>query len=140
MWEDDEDRATSKTRKTGDTTPLRLLIEEALFGQGRPLFDLDTRSLRPLCRVEAKEDAITVTFDLPRVEKKDISLTSSGDALRIEAKMRAPITLRVGGVTQRRVVFERYTGQIRLPSPVDPGGAKATFRNGLLRVKFPIAK
>jgi HSP20 family protein len=115
-------------------------IEDPFFGEERPLFDLKAKSLRPLCRIEATEEAVTVTFDLPYVEKNDISLTSTENTLQIEARMRKAITLRVGGGVQRHVEFERYTGTIRLPTTVQPDKAKATFRNGLLRVKFPIAK
>jgi HSP20 family protein len=124
----------------GGRLAFRSLVEDALFGERRPLFDLKSRSLRPLFRIEATEEAVTVTLDLPRVEKKDISLTSTADTLGVEAKMRRPIKLRVGGVVQRHIVFERYTGIFTLPSRVDPEKAKATFRNGLLRVKFPTAR
>lgn len=134
--DDDE----SGTVGIGGPRALRSFIEDALFGEERPFFDLKSKSLRPLCRIEATEEAVTVTFDLPYVEKNDISLTSTENTLQIEAKMRKAVTLRVGGGVQRHVEFERYTGIVRLPTTVQPEKAKATFRNGLLRVKFPIAK
>lgn len=142
MWDNDDDDGSESTGIVGINTPrtLRSLIEEALFAEDRLLFDLKSRSLRPLCRVEATEDAVTVTFDLPYVEKKDISVTSTDDTLSVEAKMRKAVTLRVGGSVQKRVQFERYTRLVRLPRRVEPEKAKATFRNGLLRVKFPVAK
>jgi HSP20 family protein len=140
MWDEDEGREPVKGGGIGGPLALRSLIEDALFGERRPLFDVKTRSLRPLFKIEATEEAVTVTLDLPRVEKKDISLTSTADTLGVEAKMRRPITLRVGGVIQKRVMFERYTGHFTLPSRVDPEKAKATFRNGLLRVKFPTVR
>ena len=101
---------------------------------------LKSKSLRPLCRIEATEEAVTVTFDLPYVEKKDISLTSTESTLSVEAKMRKAVAVRVGGSVQRHVQFERYTGVVRLPTAVKPEKAKATFKNGLLRVKLPVAK
>lgn len=143
MWGDvDNEEETESVENVGMSGPgaLRSLIEDALFGEERLLFDLKSRSLRPLCRVEATEEAVTVTFDLPYVEKNGISLTSTENTLNVEAKMRKVITLRVGGSVQKHVQFERYTRRIRLPTRVEPERAKATFRNGLLRVKFPIAK
>ena len=83
---------------------------------------------------------MTVTFDLPHVEKNDITLTLTENTLNIEAKMRKAVTLRVGGSAHRHVKFERYMRRIRLPTRVEPGRAYAIFRNGLLRVRFPIAK
>jgi HSP20 family protein len=139
VWGDDEDQSVENVGVVGPGA-LRSFIEDALFGEERPLFDLKSKSLRPLCRIEANEEAVTVTFDLPYVEKNDISLTSTESTLSVEAKMRKAITLRVGGSVQKRVQFERYTRRIGLPTKVDPERAKATFRNGLLMVKFPIAK
>ena len=139
MWGEDEDESVENVGIAGPGA-LRSFIEDALFGELRPLFDLKSKSLRPLCRIEATEEAVTVTFDLPYVEKNDISLTSIESTLSVEAKMRKAITLRVGGSVQRRVQFERYTRRIRLPTRVEPERARATFRNGLLMVKFPIAK
>jgi len=140
MWDDDEGREAVGGSGIGGPLALSSLIEGALFWERRPLFDVKSRSLRPLFKIEATEEAVTITLDLPRVEKKDISLTSSAETLSVEAKMRSPVTLRVGGVIQKRVVFERYTGHFTLPSRVDPEKAKATFKNGLLRVKFPTVR
>jgi HSP20 family protein len=136
---DDED---NELRSVGIRGPgaIRSFIEDALLGGERTLFDLRSKSLRPLCKIQADEEAVSVTFDLPYVEKKDITLTSTEYALNVEAKMRKAITLRVDGSVQRHVQFERYTTGVRLPTRVEPERAKATFRNGLLRVKFPIAK
>ena len=143
MWggDDNEEEAESveDVVSVGPRT-MRLLIEDALFSEERPLFDIKSGSLRPLCRIEVTEEAVTVTFDLPYVEKDDISLTSTENTLNVEAKMRRAIMLRVGGSVQKHAQFERYTRRIRLPASVEPEKAKATFRNGLLRVKYPIAK
>jgi HSP20 family protein len=116
------------------------LLEEAFLDEERLLFDLKSRSLKPLCRVEATEEAVTVTFDLPYVDRKDTTLVSTEDTVGVEAKTRRAVTLRVGGSVQRQAQFERYTLRVRLPRRVVPEKGKATFRNGLLRVKFPIAK
>jgi HSP20 family protein len=124
----------------GRRRALRSSIEDVFFGEEMPSFDLKSKSLRPLCRIEATEEAVTVTFDLPYVEKKDISLTSTESTLNVEAKMRKAVAVRVGGSVQRHIQFERYTGVVRLPTTVKPEKAKATFKNGLLRVKFPVAK
>jgi HSP20 family protein len=118
----------------------RSFIEEALLGEEGLLFDLKSRSLKPLCRVESTEEAVTVTFDLPYVDRKDITLISTEDAVGVAAKTRRAVTLRVGGSVQRQVQFEQYSLRVRLPRKVNPEKGKATFRNGLLRVKLPIAK
>jgi HSP20 family protein len=135
-----EDDGESGGVGIGRPRALRSFIEDVFFGEERPLFDLKSKSLRPLCRIEATDEAVTVTLDLPYVEKKDISLTSTESTLYVEAKMRKAVAVRVGGSVQRQVQFERYTGVFRLPTTVKPEKGKATFKNGLLRVKFPVAK
>ena len=118
----------------------RSFIEEALLDEEGLLFDLKSRSLKPLWRVESTDEVVTVTFDLPYVDRKDITLFSSGDAVGVEAKTRRAVTLKVGGSVQRQVQFGQYSLRVRLPRKVKPEQGKATFRNGLLRVKLPIAK
>lgn len=140
MWESDDEESQRTGIAEFRPKAIRSLIEQALMGEEMLLFDLKSKSLRPLCRVEATAEAVVVTLDLPYVEKKDISLTSTDDTLSVEAKMRKAVTVRVGGSVQKRVQFERYTRLVSLPRRVDPEKAKATFKNGLLRVKFPLAK
>lgn len=140
MWESDDEESPPAGIVEFRPKAIRSLIEQALMGEEMLLFDLKSKSLRPLCRVEATAEAVVVTLDLPYVEKKDISLTSTDDTLSVEAKMRKAVTVRVGGSVQKRVQFERYTRLVSLPRRVDPEKAKATFKNGLLRVKFPLAK
>lgn len=135
MWESGDDELPALSPRA-----VRSFMERALYGEESLLFDLKTKSLRPLCRVEATEEAVTVTFDLPYVDKKDIALTSTESSLSVEAETKRPVTVRVGGSVQKHVIFEKYTGNVQLPARVNPAMAKATFRNGLLRVKFPVAK
>jgi HSP20 family protein len=138
LWDNESEPLASLG--IGGPTAFRTLVEDVLFGDERPLFNLKSKSLKPLYRIQATGEAVTVTFDLPYVAKKDITVTSTESTVDVDAKMKKPVTLRVGGSVQKRVLFERYTAHIRLPMRVEPQKAKATFRNGLLRVRFPIAQ
>jgi HSP20 family molecular chaperone IbpA len=80
-----------------------------------------------------------VTIDLPRVEKKDISLSATQDALRIEAKMKTPISLMVGGSVQELVEFEKYARKIKLPVKIEPDKARARVVRGILAIRFSLA-
>ncbi len=79
---------------------------------------------------------VAVTFDLPYVRKEDISLTSTEETLSVDAKMKKPVTMKLGGSIQRHFQFEKYSKKIRLPLRVDPNNAKARFRNGRLVVSY----
>jgi HSP20 family protein len=112
---------------------------QSMFSEVDSLFDPESRCLKPLHRIEATDDEVVVTFDLPCVEEReDISLVSTEETLSIEATIRKPITLRVGGSFQRRMEFERFSKKIKLPSRVDPNRARARFRNGVLTIWLPL--
>ena len=72
----------------------------------------------PLSDVMEGDKEISVTVELPGVEKGDVSLKVAEEAL----------TVRVDK-GQRR-----YHKQVRLPAKVVPGTAKATFKNSILDV------
>lgn len=114
---------------------------QSIFGEIDSLFDPQAKCLRPLYRIDASDEEVAVTFDLPCVEsREDIDLISNGESLSIEAKIRKPVTLRVGGPFQRHMEFERFSKKINLPTKVDPNRAKATFRNGILAIRFPMRR
>lgn len=115
----------------------RRIIDESYSSSIHWLFDLAKKSVKPLHRIDIVGREVYVTFDLPGVEKKDVSISVSGDILSIEAKMKQPVLLMVGGTLQERVQFEKYWKRIKLPVRVDSGKAKAKMRNGILTVIFP---
>lgn len=112
-------------------------IDETYSSSIHWLFDLARNSVKPLHRIDIVGREVVVTFDLPGVEKKDVSLSVSGDILSIEAKMKQPVLLMVGGTLQKRVQFEKYWKRIKLPVRVETDKAKAKMKNGLLTVTFP---
>jgi HSP20 family protein len=120
---------------------MHAMFEEVLGAGQAALFDISTKSLKPLFRIEVNDDEeVVVIFDLPYVEQKDdIELHSTADSLSIQAKMRKAISIQMGGPFQREMEFERYTKKIKLPVKVDPNGARAVFSNGMLRITYPVA-
>jgi HSP20 family protein len=78
----------------------------------------------PLTDVMEREDSISITVELPGVEKEDIDLRATSDKLTI--KVDNP---------QRR-----YYKEVDLPSAVDPNSVKATFKNGVLDITLKKVK
>lgn len=110
-------------------------LEEELF---RPSWDAETQCLEPLVDVEERDDCVVVTADLPYVERKeDIRLDVTEDTLTIEATMVRGFRLERWGTIQRNVEFKGFRKLIKLPVPVDPEGARATFKRGILTVTLP---
>lgn len=134
MWEDESDLFEEMDRR------VHAILHQAVDGMHNSLFDVESKSLKPLFRIEVSDEQVAVTFDLPYVRKEGISLTSTEETLSVEAKMRKPVTMKVGGSVQRHFQFERYSKKIRLPVRVNPDDARATFRNGLLVVRYGTAR
>jgi HSP20 family protein len=134
MWEDDESDLFDEVEKKIDET-----FEEAYSSSVNWLFDLKKRSVKPLFRVDIGDGELLVTIDLPGVEKKDISLSATEDTLTIEAKMKRPISLMVGGSLQELVEFEKYARRIRLPVKIELDKARARVVRGILAIRFPLA-
>lgn len=104
----------------------------------RPSWDATEKCLVPLVNIEDRNNEIIVTIDLPCVERKeDIDLNVTEDNLEIIARMKKSIKWERWGTSQRHLEFETFRKFIRLPEKVDPEGARATFKNGILKVSLP---
>ncbi|MEM3383681.1 MAG: Hsp20/alpha crystallin family protein [Nitrososphaerales archaeon] len=103
-----------------------------------PSWDATEKCLVPLVNIEDRNNEIVVMVDLPFVERKeDIDLSVTEDRLEIIARMKEGIKWERWGTCQKQLEFKTFRKSIRLPEKVDPEGAKATFRNGILKVLLP---
>ncbi len=94
-------------------------------------------NLEPLYEVEDTGDEIIVTFDLPRVKREDVEIHTTEDTLEVTAKMTEAVCWERWGSIQRQISFNRFRKQIKLPEPIEPDKASASFRNGILRIILP---
>jgi len=74
----------------------------------------------PLVDVLQEGNEVIVVTELPGVEKDDIKLESTDRALKIAVE----------------AAKRRYFKELELPHLVDPRTAKATYKNGVLEVRF----
>jgi HSP20 family protein len=95
----------------GNTKPIRKALTKkeglAAINEREPLTDI----------IEA-EDEISITIELPGVEKKDINLDANEESLTIDVD------------TEER----KYHKNIPLPSKIDPDTISATYKNGILDI------
>jgi len=106
------------------------MIEESLF-------DLETRSLRPLFTLDVNDDMVTATFDLPGVNRDEVTVTCTEDTISVDAEMTRPVKMRVSRIRQAQEEFVKYSKKVLLPVRVDPSRGSAQFRNGIMVVKLP---
>jgi HSP20 family protein len=83
-----------------------------------PKKGLELAEREPLTDVLEGEEEVTVTVELPGVEKEDINLTATEDDLTIDV------------ATEKR----KYHRNIKLPCKVMPDTTTATYKNGVLDI------
>lgn len=88
---------------------------QGLFGSGRRPAELGT-GREPLTDINETDEQISITAELPGVEKEDINIdvTESEVELKVDTEAR------------------RYYKRVALSAPVKPDSAKATYQNGIL--------
>ncbi|MBS7643853.1 Hsp20/alpha crystallin family protein [Candidatus Bathyarchaeota archaeon] len=74
----------------------------------------------PLVDIMEEKDELVVFAEVPGVEKEEINLNSTEETLIINVD------------TEKR----KYYKEVELPTAVDPKSAKATYKNGVLEVRF----
>ncbi len=134
MWEDEDD----DTERPG--TSIDRFFSQVFAEVENPLFDVQSKSLKPLFRLEVSDDSVIIALDLPGVKKKDIEITCTEEMVSVEAEIRKAVALRVSGTSSRTTRFERYSKKIMLPIRVDPNRASAKYRNGMVVLKLPIMR
>lgn len=118
-------------------TGIENLFSETLGVIEESLFDLGSRSLRPLFSLNVREDTVTATFDLPGVRREGLAITCTEDTISVEAEMAKPVMLRVRSGHHQQKEFVRYSRKVLLPVKVIPEKGEAKFRNGIAVVKLP---
>lgn len=87
------------------------------------------------------DDEVVVMADLPGYDREDIDVRADDGRLTIRAERDTERETEDGETEHRYLRRERrhesVTRTIDLPSGVDPEGAAATYRNGVLTVTLP---
>jgi pheromone shutdown protein TraB len=85
--------------------------------------------------VYESRDEVLVVADFPGFEKEDITVTLSGRRLEAEASGRNNFPVEYRFVGERR--YDSVETEVDLPARVDDEVAKATYDDGVLRVRLP---
>ncbi len=99
-----------------------------------------TRAFSPLTDVMEEENTVTVTTDLPGIDRENIELNLKDNVLVISTgKGKEEETEKEGYLRKERALM-RYYREISLPDGVTEEGATAQLKNGVLTVTLPKTK
>ena len=113
------------------------LFEELPGGMGQASPESGGDTQMPYVDVLNRDNDVTVTADLPGVDKGDITVNVRDDILEIKARRTSEQEQKDQGYIRHERSYKKYYRSIKLPAPVDKGRAKASFSNGVLEVVLP---
>ncbi len=118
--------------KTSEASPFVYGFSMSLGSDGKPVIrefgNVEPSARGPMLKEEREplvdvmegDGEVVVVTELPGVEKEEIRLEATDRSLKINVE----------------AVKRRYFKEMELPHLVDPKTAKATYKNGVLEVRF----
>lgn len=83
------------------------------------------------------EDSVQVTLEVPGLEADDFDIEVVGDVLVVRGEKKLARETSRGHYYVMERAYGKFERAIRLPTRVDDGAAKATYRAGVLTVTMP---
>ncbi len=119
--------------------PSRFALPEKIIGAGEGALAL--REFRaPLVDVAENEKTITVTADVPGVDKKDIDLKINEGSVEIKVEKKSEAKEEKKGYYRMERSYRGFYRMMPLPAKVLPESAEAKYNNGVLEITLPKAK
>lgn len=97
-------------------------------------------TLSPLTDVAEEDDKVTITTDLPGIDRENVKLSLRDNFLIINAGKGKEEETEKEGYLRKERVFMRYYREIPLPYGVTENGTAAQLKNGVLTVTLPKLK
>jgi len=99
-----------------------------------PLRDFERPHLHPLWTIKENPNTLTISVDLPYVNKENIKLQAEENSLTIIAELDRSIKFESGFKHHQETEFHRFEQSFRLPCKIDVDEVKATFEQGILTI------
>jgi HSP20 family protein len=94
----------------------------------------------PAIDIKEDEESLTVTAELPGVDKKDVQIEVRDNILTIKGEKRSEKREEKDNWHCVERSYGSFTRRVMLPSDVDDAQADAMMENGVLTLKLPKAK
>ena len=114
-----------------------------LFDLSGPSFGRDTgvfSGWSPALDVYQDKDNVFVKLELPGLRKEDIDITLQNGMLVISGERKHEEEKTEGETFRSERYFGRFHRSVTLPTNVDSGAVKASYKDGILTVTLPKAE
>lgn len=92
---------------------------------------------RPRVDVAERDDDLVVTAEVPGLKSEDLDISVTNDVLTLRAQQSSQSETTEGEYHRREIIQGAFVRHIRLPCAVDAENAKASYRDGVLRLELP---
>ncbi|MDY6774231.1 MAG: Hsp20/alpha crystallin family protein [Candidatus Nanohaloarchaea archaeon] len=86
--------------------------------------------------IQETDGGVTVTADLPGVDRDRIQVEASRDSVEIRAEHEEELEEEQKNFYRKERSSRKFQRTVSLPATVDPGSAEAEYENGVLTVKL----
>lgn len=93
----------------------------------------------PKVDIIERDDEIVIQAEIPGIDKKDIDISVTSDTITIKGQTEQEKKEETGNYHRREISRESFTRTLNLPSTVDSEKAKASFKDGILKITLPKA-
>jgi HSP20 family protein len=120
------------------------MFEQVLGGgslgrMGLPSLDLG-RALMPNVEVYNTDKEVVVKAELPGIDPKDVMVEILEDQIALSGEMKKEEEIKEDNYYRSERQYGHFERTIPLPNRVKDAEAKATFKNGVLTIRAPLAE
>ena len=116
-------------------------MTDQVFGDffGRTSFGMTSADglWSPMVDVYETRDGIRLTAELPGVKQEDIQVSIEGDTLTLKGERKRETEVTEDQYCRLERSYGKFQRTVLLPSVVDPGQVKASYRDGVLEIQLP---
>ncbi len=134
MWKDPFEELRSLERR------MNQLFEELLGERRRTMLPMRPEVRQPFADIMDTGKELKVTVELPGVERENIQINATETSLDIRAEVKHEEEEKRGDYVRKERSYRVFQRSFTLPVEVDPGKAKATYKNGVLEITLPKLK
>jgi HSP20 family protein len=91
----------------------------------------------PAVDIYEHENNIVIKAELPGVDPKDVDIRLDNNVLTVQGERKLDNEVKKENYHRVERSYGAFTRSFTLPTTVDPGGIKAEYKDGVLRVTLP---
>jgi HSP20 family protein len=93
--------------------------------------------MAPLADVKETDEEVVVTMDLPGMDKGDVDISVTENSLEVRAERKTEKEEKAEEFYKKERTFSRFERSLTLPAEVKAEEAKASLKDGVLKVHLP---